>query len=421
MKQFNNITITNLLFFLFLTIAFAQQSSENLLYNKTIKVGAERTDLYLPLLKGKSIAIIANQSSLIGNTHLVDSLLAIGVDIRKVFSPEHGFRGDADAGEHVKDYQDKKTGLPVISLYGKNIKPKSSELKDIDIMVFDIQDVGVRFYTYISTMHYSMESCAENNVQFLVLDRPNPNGFYVDGPVMEEKYRSFSGLHPVPVIHGMTMAEYARMINGQGWLKNSVKCELFHILCEGYTHKDHYQLPVKPSPNLPNMVSVYLYPTLGLFEGTVISVGRGTDMPFQVVGHPDMQKTNPPSSNEVNTSRTDGREGMYTFTPRSIPGASKNPPYKGVKCYGYDLSMFGKVFIKNYKKIYLYWLTSAYESIPDKENFFNDYFDNLTGSSTMRQQIIDGVSEMEIRKTWQKDLEKFKVIRKGYLLYPDFE
>jgi len=378
---------------------------------KNIRVGAERTELYLPLLKGKSVAIIANRTSMIKNTHLVDSLLALGVDIKKIFSPEHGFRGAADAGEHIKNYKDKKTGLPIISLYGKNHKPKSSDLKGIDVVIFDIQDVGVRFYTYVSTMHYAMEACAENKVQFLVLDRPNPNGFYVAGPVLQKKYRSFVGLHPVPIVHGMTMAEYARMINGQGWLKNSVKCELLHILCEGYNHKDYYELPVKPSPNLPDMASVYLYPSLALFEGTVVSVGRGTDKPFHIIGHPNLQNA------------------RFTFTPRSVQGA-KNPPYNGVKCYGYDLSVFGKIIIRSYENIYLYWLTGTYKDTPDlpagqagKKNFFlkNGFFDLLSGSATLKQQIIDGVSEEDIQKSWEKDLQKFKAVRKGYLLYPDFE
>lgn len=361
-------------------------------------------ELYLSLLKGKSVAIIANHTSMIKNTHLVDSLLVLGVDVVKIFSPEHGFRGSADAGEHIKNYKDKKTGLPIISLYGKNHKPKSSDLKGIDIMIFDIQDVGIRFYTYVSTMHYAMEACAENKVQFLILDRPNPNGFYVAGPVLHKKFKSFVGLHPVSIVHGMTMAEYARMINGQGWLKNSVKCELLHILCEGYSHKDYYELPVKPSPNLPDMASVYLYPSLALFEGTVVSVGRGTDKPFQIIGHPNLQNA------------------KFTFTPHSVQGAT-NPPYNGIKCYGYNLSVFGKIIIRSYENIYLYWLTGTYKDTPEKKSFFlkNGFFDLLSGSATLRQQIVDGVDEEEIQKSWEKDLQKFKKIRKGYLLYPDFE
>ena len=369
-----------------------------------IKVGAERTELYLPLLQDKSVAIIANQTSMIKNTHLADSLLALGVDVKKIFSPEHGFRGEADAGEYVNDYIDKKTGLQVISLYGKGKKPASGDLSGIDVVIFDIQDVGVRFYTYLSTMHYAMEACAESKVQFLVLDRPNPNGFYVAGPVLQKKYRSFVGLHPVPIVYGMTLAEYARMINGQGWLKNSVKCELLHILCEGYSHNDYYELPVKPSPNLPDMTSVYLYPSLALFEGTIVSVGRGTDKPFRIIGHPALQNA------------------KFTFTPRSVQGA-KHPPYEGVKCNGYDLSVFGKIIIRSYERIYLYWLTGIYKDTPDKKNFFlkNGFFNLLAGNATLKQQIIEGVSEEDIQKSWEGDIKKFKQLRKGYLLYPDFE
>ncbi|MBL4657246.1 MAG: DUF1343 domain-containing protein [Flavobacteriales bacterium] len=367
-----------------------------------ITVGAERMDLYLYILKGKSIAVVANQTSMVGNVHLVDTLLSLGVNIVKVFSPEHGFRGSADAGEKVKNYKDKKTGLPIVSLYGNNHKPSSENMAGVDIVIFDIQDVGVRFYTYISTMHYVMEACAENNIKFLVLDRPNPNGFYVAGPVREEEYKSFVGMHPVPLVHGMTMAEYAKMINGRGWLKNKVKCDLIHILCEGYDHSSFYELPIRPSPNLPNMKSVYLYPSLGLFEGTFISVGRGTDFPFQALGHPDMEHAN------------------FKFKPKSTEGA-KNPPFKGKECMGHDLRKFNDMILLNYKGLYLYWLTGAYKDSPDKENFFNHYFNTLAGNSSLRQQIIDGIDEDEIAKTWNNDLLEFKKIRRGYLLYPDFE
>ena len=370
--------------------------------NKIITVGAERTGLYLSILKGKSVAIVANQTSMIKQTHLVDSLLSLGVKVKKVFSPEHGFRGGYDAGAHVSNFKDKKTGLPIISLYGDHYKPTKADLAGVDVVVFDIQDVGVRFYTYISTMHYVMEACAENGITFLLLDRPNPNGFYVDGPVMEKQFMSFVGLHLVPLVHGMTMAEYAKMINGQGWLKGRVKCELIHILCEGYSHRDFYKLPVKPSPNLPNMTSVYLYPSLGLFEGTFISVGRGTDKPFQVIGHPKMEN------------------GNYTFKPKSVPGA-KNPPYKGKVCKGHDLSKFGDLILKGYGKIYLYWLTGAYKDSPDKGKFFNSYFNSLAGNSELKQQIIDQLNEDKIAESWKADIDKFKKIRKGYLLYPDFE
>jgi len=370
--------------------------------NKIITVGAERTGLYLSLLKGKSVAVVANQTSMIKETHLVDSLLTLGVQVKKVFSPEHGFRGAYDAGAHVSNYKDKKTGLPIVSLYGDHNKPTVDDLAGVEVVVFDIQDVGVRFYTYISTMHYVMEACAENGITFLLLDRPNPNGFYVDGPMMEDEFVSFVGLHPVPLVHGMTMAEYAKMINGQGWLKGGVKCKIIHILCERYSHRDFYQLPVKPSPNLPNMTSVYLYPSLGLFEGTFISVGRGTDKPFQVIGHPKMEN------------------GNYTFKPKSVPGA-KNPPFKGKTCSGHDLSKFGDLILKGYGKIYLYWLTGAYKDSPDKSKFFNSYFNRLAGNSTLKQQIIDQLTEDVITASWKADIDKFKKIRKGYLLYPDFE
>lgn len=367
-----------------------------------IKVGAEQTSEYLPLLKGKSVAIVANPSSMIQNTHLVDSLLTLGVKIKKVFCPEHGFRGLVDAGEKVKTEKDSKTGLPIISLYGKNKKPSPELLKDVDVVIFDIQDVGVRFYTYLSTLHLVMEACAENKKQVIVLDRPNPNGYYIDGPVMEDAYKSFLGLHPVPLVYGMTIGEYAQMINGEGWLKGGVKCDLKVIKLLGYTHTDLYELPVKPSPNLPNMASVYLYPSLGLFEGTVVSVGRGTDLPFQVIGHPTLEKA------------------PYTFTPEPRPGAS-DPKYKGQVCKGFDLTDFGKEYMKDLKKIYLFWLIGTYQNTPDKSTFFDENFNYHAGNSTLQQQIKDGKTEAEIRASWEPGLKKFKVIRKKYLLYTDFE
>jgi uncharacterized protein YbbC (DUF1343 family) len=367
-----------------------------------IRMGAERTSEYLPLLKGKAIAIVANQSSNIKNTHLVDSLFKLGLNIRKVFCPEHGFRGMVDAGEKVKTEKDSKTGLSIISLYGKNKKPAPEQLKDVDVVIFDIQDVGVRFYTYLSTLHYVMEACAENKKQLIVLDRPNPNGYYVDGPVMEEAWKSFLGLDPVPLVYGMTIGEYAQMLNGEGWLKNHVKCDLTVIRLEGYTHNDLYELPVKPSPNLPNMASVYLYPSLGLFEGTLFSVGRGTDLPFQVIGHPDLKKS------------------QYTFTPQPKPGAME-PKYKGQVCKGFNLVDFGNEYMKDYKKIYLFWLTGTYENMPDKSNFFDENFNYHAGNATLQQQVKDGKSEAEIRASWQDGLSKFKLIRKKYLLYKDFE
>ncbi len=367
-----------------------------------LTVGAERTSEYVPLLKGKRVAVVANQSSNIKNVHLVDSLISLGIIIKKVFCPEHGFRGTVDAGERVKSETDAKTKLRIITLYGKNKKPAPADLKDVDIVVFDIQDVGVRFYTYISTLHYVMEACAENNKQLILLDRPNPNGYYIDGPVMEESYKSFLGMHSVPIVYAMTIGEYAGMINGEGWLKGKIKCDLKVIPILNYIHKDLYQLPVKPSPNLPNMTSVYLYPTLGLFEGTIMSVGRGTDMPFQVIGHPTLEKAN------------------YKFTPEPKPGAME-PKYSGKECKGYNLSDFGKEYMKDSKKLYLFWLMGTYKNTPDKASYFDENFNYHAGNTTLKQQIIDGKSEDEIRGSWQEGIKKFKVVRKKYLLYKDFE
>lgn len=367
-----------------------------------IKMGADKTTEYLPLLAGKRVAIVANQSSTIKNTHLVDSLLSMGVKIKKVFCPEHGFRGLVDAGEKVNSEKDKKTGLNIISLYGKNKKPTAEQLKDIDIVIFDIQDVGVRFYTYISTLHYVMEACAENNKQVIVLDRPNPNGYYIDGPVLEDAYKSFLGMHTVPLVYGMTIGEYAQMINGEGWLKGGIKCDLKVISLSNYIHSDLYELPIKPSPNLPNMASVYLYPSLGLFEGTVVSVGRGTNKPFQIIGHPTLTKSN------------------YTFTPQPKPGAME-PKYKGELCKGFNLSDFGAEYIKNSKKIYLYWLMGTYQNTPDKTTFFDQNFNYHAGNATLQEQIKEGKTEDVIRLTWADGIKKFKVIRKKYLLYKDFE
>jgi uncharacterized protein YbbC (DUF1343 family) len=394
------------LLLIFPYIAGAQQEITNInskiITADSIKVGAQRTELYFPMLKGKNIAVVVNQTAMIGKIPLLDSLVKAGIAVKKIFCPEHGFRGTSDAGETIENTTDTKTGLPVISLYGKNFKPKASDLKGIDIVVYDIQDVGVRFYTYISTMSYVMEACAENNVEFLILDRPNPNGYYIDGPVLEKEYSSFVGLHPVPIVYGMTIAEYASMVNDEGWLKNGVKCKLKYVTVNNYNHTYYYILPIAPSPNLPNINSIYLYPSLGLFEGTVVSVGRGTDLPFQVIGHPDI------------------KNGNYSFTPESKPGAT-NPPFKGIKCNGFKLNDFADIYIKNLKQIYLYWLTAAYKELPDKTNFFNSYFDQLAGTAKLRQQIIAGTNEDDIRKSWKSDIDKFKKIRKKYLLYPDFE
>ena len=397
---------TLLLFSIYLTLQLFAQNKQDfiIIHNQNdIKVGAERTALYFPLLKDKYIAVVANQTSKLGNTHLVDTLFNSGMKLIKIFCPEHGFRGKAGAGEFVNDNVDLKTGLPIFSLYGKNRKPRAPDLKEIQVIIFDIQDVGARFYTYISTLHYVMEACAENNIELIVLDRPNPNGFYVDGPVLDMKYKSFVGMHPVPLVHGLTIGEYAQMINGEKWLAGKVQCKLKVVPVENYNHKMLYKLPVKPSPNLSTMSAIYLYPSLCLFEGTIVSVGRGTEKPFQIFGHPDLLI------------------GDYKFKPRSIPGVSANPKLEGKLCTGFDLTEFSDGYFPNYKKIYLFWLIETYKELKDKPDFFNNFFDKLAGNSTLRKQILNGLSEEEIRKSWQPDLIKFKKIRKKYLLYPDFE
>jgi uncharacterized protein YbbC (DUF1343 family) len=374
----------------------------NFLILAQIKTGAERTEVYLPLIKDKNIAVVANHTSMIGNTHLVDSLISLNVKVIKIFGPEHGFRGNRSDGKAIEDGIDSNTGLPVISLYGKHRKPSAEDMKDIDLVIFDIQDVGLRFYTFISTMQNVMEACAENDIDFLVLDRPNPNGFFIDGPVLEPEYKSFVGMQPVPVVHGMTVAEYARMINDEGWLENGVKCKLNYVKCENWDHRKYYHLPVNPSPNLPNMTSIYLYPSLCFFEGTVMSVGRGTDFPFQVYGHPDYPATG------------------FSFTPRSIPGASTNPKYLGKKCNGVDLQKFPKDFFHNNARIILDWLLDAYTQMENKDEFFNKYFVKLAGTKKLQEQIEKGTSPAAIRASWNKDLQEFQKIRKKYLLYHDF-
>lgn len=370
-----------------------------------IIVGAERFDQYMNYLQGKKIGIVVNHASLVGSIgdekHLLDALLTRGIAVQKIFTPEHGFRGKADAGEKVESNVDEKTGLPIISLYGSHRKPTKQDLKGLDLVVFDIQDVGARFYTYISTMHYVMEACAEHNIPVIVLDRPNPNGFYVDGPVLDTAFKSFIGMHPVPIVHGMTVGEFAQMINGEGWLGKGLTCELTVISCADYDHNTFYELPTRPSPNLPNMTAIYLYPSLCLFEGTVISVGRGTDKPFQIIGHPDLKKAN------------------YIFTPESMEGA-KQPKLQGELCYGLDLSSKGKSHFGSKRSLDLSWLLTFYTRYPDKENFFTPFFEKLAGTDKLRKQIEEGQSETEIRKSWKTELEIFKATRKKYLLYPDF-
>jgi uncharacterized protein YbbC (DUF1343 family) len=398
-----------LLFLLFFTagISLSAQVSvrSRMTQEKTdddVKTGAERIDQWLPLTKDKKVAVVANHTSMINTTHLVDTMLSLGVKVVKIFSPEHGFRGQADDGEEVASSVDEKTKLPVISLYGNHRKPTAADLKGVDLVIYDIQDVGVRCYTFISTMTYVMEACAEQRKPFVVLDRPNPNGYYVDGPVMEKAYMSWVGLHAVPLVYGMTIAEYARMVNEEKWMAGSVKCDLSWVPCEGYDHNVQYQLPVRTSPNLPNMASVYLYPSLCLFEGTVMSVGRGTDMPYQVVGHPKL------------------KNAAFTFTPSPHFGA-KVPLYNGQVCYGHDLHEFADLYIRDYKGIYLFWIIGCYKDMPEKDKFFNSYFEKLAGTATLKKQIQDGVPEDKIRASWAPELVKFKAIRKKYLLYDDFE
>ena len=368
---------------------------------ESLRLGAERTEEYLLLLEGKTVGIIANQTSTIGSTHLVDSLVALNVNIQSVFAPEHGFRGNASAGEKIKDGIDEKTGLPILSLYGSNYKPSAEKLKGLDIVIFDIQDVGARFYTYISTMSHMMEACAENGIAMIVLDRPNPNGHYVDGPILKKEFSSFVGLHEVPIVHGMTVGEYAKMVNGEGWLKGKVQCDLTVIAMENYNRNEVYQLPIAPSPNLPNQKAIYLYPSLCFFEGTEVSEGRGTDKPFQQFGYPKM-----PNSNTK-------------FTPKSIEGVAKYPKLENKKCNGIDLSVSAEDSLRNLGQINLSWLIDTYKNYPQKGKFFKaNFFDKLAGSSTLREQIIAGKTTKEIRKTWETGISSFKEARKQYLLYP---
>ena len=366
--------------------------------NDTLQTGAALTQEYLPLIQGKTVAVVANQTSLIGGVHLVDTLLSLDVDIRLIFAPEHGFRDLADAGAVITSGTDPVTGINVISLYGRKKKPLPEDLEGIDAVIYDIQDVGTRFYTYLTTMCYVMEACAENGKAFIILDRPNPNGYYVDGPVLDTAYRSFVGIHPVPVVHGMTLGEYAGMVNGEGWLAGGISCDLKVIRCTNYTHSTLYELPVIPSPNLPNMNSVYLYPSLCFAEGTVLSCGRGTEYPFQVLGAPEMPDTG------------------FSFTPQPSFGSS-DPKYNGMVCYGIDLRNALEDSIVPRPAMNLEWIIDAYNAYPDKEKFFTGYFDTLAGSSTLREQIISGMDADEIRQTWKEELDKFEQVRKKYLLY----
>lgn len=368
-----------------------------------LETGAEQIRAYLPLIKGKRIGMVVNQTSMVRNTHLVDTLMKMQVKISAVFAPEHGFRGDHSAGTDVKSGRDPLTGLPVISLYGNHKKPTPEDLKNIDMVVFDIQDVGARFYTYISTLHYIMEACAEQHKKLIVLDRPNPNGYYIDGPVLDMKHKSFVGMHPVPVVHGMTIGEYAQMINGEGWLKDSLKCSLQVIKMKRYTHNTRYELPVRPSPNLPNMDAVYLYPSVCFFEGTSYSLGRGTDKPFQCVGKPGL------------------KHGDYTFKPVSLKGIAEDPPHKNKVCKGYLLTGLAQELRVERPYIHVELLVDLYAKDSAKKDFFIDFFEKLAGTDELRKQIIAGKTAEEIRASWADGLGKFSDIRRKYLLYKDFD
>lgn len=364
----------------------------------SITVGANQTEKYLHLLKDKKVGIVANQTSVIfkknGFTHLVDSLNTVGINIQKVFAPEHGFRGKADAGEHITNGKDAKTGIDIISIYGKNKKPSAKQLEGLDVVVFDIQDVGARFYTYISSLHYVMEACAENNIPMIIFDRPNPNGHYIDGPILEAEHKSFVGMHPIPVVHGMTIGEYAQMINGEKWLENGIQCTLTIVPCENYTKAPPYSLPIKPSPNLPNDTAINLYPSLCFFEGTNISVGRGTEHQFQIFGAPFL-----------NTSD-------YTFTPKPNEGA-KYPKHENKICYGVNLSNQSRL-----NQLNLEWLIAAYTQSKTKNvKFWNPFFTKLAGTKQLQEQITSGKPIHDIKKTWKTGLQEYDTMRKQYLLY----
>ena len=358
--------------------------------------GAQDTENYFRLLTDHRVGVVANQTSIVGDTHLVDTLLAVGINVKRIFTPEHGFRGAADAGAQVSSGKDPKTGIEIASLYGKTKKPTPEMMRDLDAMLFDLQDVGVRFYTYISTLAYVMEACAENDIPLIVLDRPNPNGYFIDGPVLKPENTSFVGMHPVPVAYGMTIGEYAKMVNGEGWLKNGVHCELTVVSIAGYDRNALYELPVRPSPNLPNWESVYLYPTLCFFEGTVVSVGRGTDTPFQVFGHPDLR-------------------GDYSFTPQAKAGASK-PLLEGQRCRGLDLTDYAHAYADNPRQLQLDWIIEAYQQLQGKR-FFNNYFRLLSGDNQLQRDIENGKSADEIRASWKDGLEGFQAVREKYLIY----
>ena len=392
--KLNRFKIKSTFFLILIAFNYLSFSQENNL----ISVGSNQLDEYLPEIKNLNIGVIANSTSRIksnkSSIHLIDSLLKLNINVKKVFSPEHGFRGEADAGEKIKNSIDLKTGLEIISLYGSNKKPSKEQLKGLEILIFDIQDVGARFYTYISTLHYVMEAAAENDIKLILLDRPNPNAHYVDGPILDPNFKSFIGMHPVPIVHGMTIGEYAKMINSEGWLKNKIKCDIKIIKIKNYNRAVIYDLPVKPSPNLPNMQSINLYPSLCLFERTSVSIGRGTNLQFQIIGNPEW----------VNKS--------FAFTPISMPGA-KNPKHINKKCYGEDLRSYPLL-----SEINLSWIINAYNNSNDKKTFFKRGFNKLAGNQKLQEQIIDGISEKDIKLSWKEGIDKFKMIRSKYLIYP---
>ncbi|MDR3245959.1 MAG: DUF1343 domain-containing protein [Prevotellaceae bacterium] len=382
-------SLLTFIFVIFAYVSFAQ------------KPAAEDLSQYIPLLKDKKVGLTANHTSLVGKEHLLDILLKNNVNVVKIYAPEHGFRGTAGAGEIVDHSKDEKTGLPVISLYGNNKKPAKEQVAGLDCMVFDMQDVGTRFYTYLSTMHYIMEVCAENDIHLFVLDRPNPNGFYIDGPVLEPSCKSFVGMHQIPVVHGMTLGELALMINSEKWLANGAECKLTVVKCSEYTHCSKYHLPVGPSPNLPDMQSIYLYPTLCFFEGSPLSVGRGTDFPFKAIGHPYFK---------------DNKKYPFSFVPKTSDGKIK-PLLEGQVCYGIDFRQFDT---DNISEINLDWIIDVYNDYSPKKDFFKPIFPKLAGNNILQKQLAEGISAGEIRKSWKNNLDEFKRKRKQYLLYPDF-
>ncbi len=366
-----------------------------------LKVGAERSEIYLPLLEGKKVGLVVNQSSMVDSVHLINYLVRKGVDVKGIYAPEHGYKGNVERGKHIDGEIDAETGIPVYSLYGKNHKPSPEILKDIEVMVFDMQDVGVRFFTYIYTMTRVMEASAENGIKVVVLDRPNPIGYYVDGPMLKPGFESGIGLFPIPVIHGLTVGEFAMMVNGEHWLKDGIQCDLEVIKVENYTHETKYQLPVFPSPNLAEMKSIYLYPSICLFEGADVNEGRGTYKPFQVFGAPYYTPQD------------------FSYVPKSIPVLALHPKFEGETCYGYDLSNMTLSELQDIRQLEIKYVIDFYNKCDDKENFFTSFFDKLAGTDQLRLQIIEGKTEEQIRASWQEDLDKFKLMRKNYLLYDE--